>query len=81
MLVAEQLLLLALDPEKGRRGLGKKDALEPGLCGALVSELALRTTVAVAQGRAVVVDALPTGDDLLDEVVRLLAQDGGRGAA
>ena len=74
------MLLLALDPEKGRPGLGKKDALEPGLCGALVSELALRSTVAVTEGRAVVVDARPTGDDLLDEVVRLLARDGGRAA-
>lgn len=79
MLVAEQLLLLALDPEKGRPGLGKKDALAPGLCGALVSELALRKSVEVSQGRAVVVDAGPTGDDLLDEVVRLLAQGGRRG--
>ena len=33
MLLAEQLLLLALDPQKGRPGLGKRDALEPGLCG------------------------------------------------
>ncbi len=79
MLVAEQLLLLALDPKKGRAGLGRKDALGPGLCGALVSELALRNTVAVAEGRAVVVDDRPTGDDLLDNVVGLLAQDGGRG--
>src|SRR5215210_5657605 len=78
MLMPEQLLLLALDPEKGRAGLGKKDALGPGLCGALVSELALRSTVAVAEGRAVVVDDRPTGDDLLDEVVGLLAEDGRR---
>jgi len=77
-MLAEQLLLLALDPEKGRPGLGKKDALEAGLCGALVSELVLRKVVAVAEGRAVVVDARPSGDDLLDEVVRLLAEDKGR---
>lgn len=79
MLVAEQLLPLAFDPERGRPGLGKKDALGVGLCGALVSELALRKSVEVSQGRAVVVDASPTGDDLLDEVARLLAQDGRRG--
>ena len=38
MLRAEQLLLLALNTEKGRPGLGKRDALEPELCGALASE-------------------------------------------
>ncbi len=36
---AEQVLLLALNSEKGRPSLGKMDALEPDLCGALVSEL------------------------------------------
>ncbi len=76
MLLAEQLLLLALDPEKGRPGLGRKDALEAGLCGALVSDLALRKVVAVTRGRAVVLDARPTGNDLLDDVVGLLGQDG-----
>lgn len=79
MLLAEQLLILALDPQKGRPALGRKNALEPGLCGALVSELALSNAVVVAEGRAFVVDATPTGDDLLDEVIRLLTEDRRRG--
>lgn len=79
MMLAEQLLLVAWDPEKGRPALGKKDALKTGLCGALVSELTLREAVAVQDGRAVVVDASPLGDDLLDEVLRVLAEDGTRG--
>lgn len=58
-MLAEQLLLLALDPDKGRPRLEREDALEVGSCGALVSELALRKVVAVTQGRAVVVDARP----------------------
>lgn len=78
-MVAEQLLLLALDPKKGRPRLGKKDALEAGLCGALVSELALRKVVAVTAGRAVVIDARPTGEHLLDDVVGLLGEDGRHG--
>jgi hypothetical protein len=78
-MLAEHLLLVAWNSERGRPPLGKKDALRTGLCGALVSELTLRKAVAVVEGRAVVVDAGPSGDDLLDEVLRVLAEDGTRG--
>ena len=77
MLIAEKLLLLALDPETGRPPVGKRSALSAGLCGALASELVLRGAVELRAGRMVVVDHRPTGDDLLDRVVGLLAGEGG----
>ena len=78
MLLAEELLLLAFDSDEGRPPLGKGDALKPGLSGALLCELALRGKVSVADDRVEVVDRSPTGDDLLDEVLGLLGEGGGR---
>ena len=76
MLLAEEFLLLALDPVAGRPPLGTGDNLKPGLCGALLAELVLSEKVAVVGDRVQVTDTGPTGDDMLDEVLRLLAADG-----
>lgn len=73
MLLAEEFLLLARDPMAGRPPLGKGDKLKPALCGALLAELALAGKVAVVDDRVQVADARPAGDELLDEVLKLLA--------
>ena len=61
---------LALDPVTGKAPLGKRDALRPGLCGALMSELVLRRRVAVTDDRAVVVTSRPSADSTTYERVR-----------
>jgi hypothetical protein len=78
MLLAEELLVLALDPVEGRPPLGKGDALELGLCGALLCELVLGEKVALGGDRVEVADAGPTGDELLDEVLCVVGNDAGR---
>lgn len=77
-LVRRASLLLALDPTQGRPPLGKGGVVKPGLCGALLSELALRQKAAVVGDRVTVTDNQPTGDDLLDEALRVMVGGGGR---
>jgi hypothetical protein len=59
MLLAEELLLLALDPDKGTVPLGCQDYVKVGLSGALLAELALRGSIVVDDGRVVVSGDLP----------------------
>lgn len=77
MLLAEEFMLLATDPEKGRPPTSQDGYVEPGIVGALVSELALAGRVRLDGRRAVVADGSPTGDALLDETLAHLAGDAG----
>lgn len=71
-LIAEDLLLLALDDDEGKIS-WSATALPKALVAALVAELSLRGRVAVTDGDQIAVsDETPTGDDLLDEALRLL---------
>lgn len=83
MLIAEDLMLLLLDPA----GRPRADSTRLGLvlAGAVMLELALLEKVDVAApgepvkaGRLVVRDATPTGDPLLDEALRVIAAGQGR---
>jgi hypothetical protein len=56
MLLAEELALLAIDPESGRHALGTRDALNACLAGLLIAELALpheATSPVIGAARAV----------------------------
>lgn len=85
VLIAEELLLLALDDTSGRRLVGT-DRLDPALGGALLAELALRERVGVSaddrgragRGRLTVTDLRPTDDTELDRALQAMAQHEGR---
>ena len=72
--IAEDLLLFALDDEKGTTLWSGAGALPYGLAGALLAELALRGKVTLGDKQAVaVLDETPTGVDVLDDALRLIA--------
>ena len=88
MLIAEEFLLLCLDPASGRSVVGH-DRLDPALAGALIAELALLERVGVtAEGtgwaawttrrRITITDTRPTDDPELDQALEVLAAEEGR---
>jgi len=84
MLIAEDLLLLLLDDTSGRF-LIDGTALDLGLAGAMLLELAERERLTVAgereevkAGRLKVVSSAPTGDAALDEALRRCADTTGK---
>jgi len=97
MLIAEAVLLLALDDDKGKLDSGVWMQIDSTLGGALLVDLALRGKVditgeaepglapngdPVKAGRVVIRDAVPTGDPDLDAALqRLVKVDGKKPAA
>jgi hypothetical protein len=84
MIVAEDLLLLLTDDDSGKL-LASGTEVDVALGGALLVELTLLQRVDVAgpgepvrEGRLVVRDRGPTGDDLLDEALAVVAQKEGK---
>ncbi len=71
--LAESLVLLALDDEQGTVGWFSDDALNLGLAGALLADLALRERIAVAGRTVTTRDSTPVGEPLLDETLALVA--------
>ena len=80
MLLAEELLLLGLDPVKGTVVNSARQELLVGLAGALVGELALSGLVDLS-GKRLIAVGTPPGDPLLAAAHRALAQSAGRRAA
>lgn len=67
----EELFLLSLDEEKGTLLPFAKKTIHIGLAGAILSELALQGRVCSNEKhRLELSDASPTGDEILDEVMR-----------
>jgi hypothetical protein len=85
VLIAEELLLLALDDTTGRRLVGT-DRLDPTLGGALVAELALAERIGVTgeeegwsrRGRLTITDPRPTDDPELDRALQAVVAAEGR---
>ena len=85
MLIAEELLLLALDNETGKPLVGG-DRLEPALGGALIAELALKERIGVTphsegwrkRGRVTITNLTPTDDPELDATLERLATHEGK---
>jgi hypothetical protein len=73
--IAEDLVLLLLDPDNGR-AVVESMSLDRAIGGALLLDLAARERITAdgdgAKARLSVVDASPTGDKLLDEAVSRL---------
>ncbi|CAO5242019.1 GOLPH3/VPS74 family protein [Frankia sp. AgKG'84/4] len=80
MLLAEDLLLLALDPERGTPVNSSREPLKVALGGALIAELGLLGLVA-EDGRRLAPVGPPPGDPLLADAHALLATVRGRRAA
>ena len=66
MLIAEELILVALDPVKGTVPLGAKTYLNAGLAGALLAELAIAGNLGIKDGRIVPAGDPPTDPFLAD---------------
>ena len=85
MLIAEELLLLALDNQSGKPLVGS-DRLEPALGGALIAELALMERIGVTphsegwrkRGRVTITNLTPTDDPELDAALHRLAEREGK---
>jgi hypothetical protein len=76
-MLANDLLLLALDDERGTVLPPAAIGLDFGLAGAVVMELALRGRIRM-DGDKVGVDAAATGDVLLDDALRAMASQSGK---
>jgi hypothetical protein len=68
VLIAEDLLLVALDPVKGTVPLGARTYLNVGLAGALLAELAIAGNLGIKDGR-IVPAGDPPADPFLAEVM------------
>ncbi len=71
-MIAEDLLLLALHDRTGSKESGTQ-ALEYGLSGALIVDLALNNKIELKEEKITVIDRQSTGDELLDETLQILA--------
>jgi Golgi phosphoprotein 3 len=71
--MAESLVLLALDDEKGTVGWQNYDELDIGLAGALLADLALRGRIGVDGKRVRLLDSSQVIEPLLDEALTLVA--------
>lgn len=80
MLLAEELLLAALDPVRGRPVNSSETPLKPALSGALVAELALAGSVVIERKRFAVTGRLPPAGLLRDAYTVLGSPKGRRSA-
>ena len=72
----EQLLLLALDDERGTSHIQSFGSVNYGLYGALLMELAVRDRLQRQDKNLVVTDATPLGDTVLDEALHVMVGPG-----
>jgi golgi phosphoprotein 3 len=72
----EEIVLLQLDDSQGRFVNLPLSAADVVLAGAALMELALNNRVDSDLDRLILVDAKPTGDDILDDVLKQLAEAG-----
>src|SRR5260221_12396646 len=73
----EEILLLQLDDSQGRFVNLPLSAADVVLAGAALMELALANRVDCDLKQLVLVDPTPTGDDILDDVLKHLGEAGG----
>lgn len=70
---AEEIMLLLLDEERGDLASIEPDLLGMTLAGAVLMDLGVRAKIDTDLEHVVVVDAVPTGEPMLDEVLARLA--------
>ncbi len=69
----QELLLLALDDESGKKAFAVGGSLPYGLVGAVLFELALDGTISLGEKRITVRRTRPVGDDVVDPILAWLA--------
>lgn len=78
MILAEELVLLSLDSDRGRIATGiEKNLLLRGAAGAILAEMVLRKRIHSMPGGIALSDSLPDFHPLLTEAARLLARERG----
>ena len=73
----EEIVLLQLDDSQGKFVNLPMSAADVVLAGAALMELALDNRVDCDLERLILVDSKPTGDDILDDVLKQLAETPG----
>ncbi|NAS22057.1 GPP34 family phosphoprotein [Herbidospora sp. NEAU-GS84] len=73
-IIAEDVLLLGYDEEKGRPTIGSTE-LNAGLAGALLAELAIRDRLTLTDKKVVVTDPTPVGEPELDAALARIAAE------
>lgn len=80
--LSEELLLLAVDDDKGKISMNASAALDYGLAGGQLLELALAERVSLDGKKVVILDGELTGDDLIDAAfARMIAEKKPRSVA
>jgi hypothetical protein len=79
--LADELLLLALDDAKGAVHSAASLALDYGLAGAILMELAFNGRLTIEGKHIVVADPTPLGHPILDDALRAIAQSSRRRSA
>jgi golgi phosphoprotein 3 len=72
--LCEELLLLTIDDHKGAISSSAQDALNYGLAGAILADLALHGKIQLDERRLVIIESAPTGQPMLDDALVLLAE-------
>lgn len=72
---AEEIILLALDDESGKLRPLPDRALELAVAGGLLMELAFANRLDTDQKQLSILDRSPTGDSLLDSVLKILPEE------
>lgn len=67
--LAEDLMILAIDDEKGKVISSASIPIDYGLIGALIMELSLKGKIGIDDGKIIVLDKSSTKDELLDNVL------------
>jgi hypothetical protein len=74
--LSEDVLLLALDDEKGHVGMGVSTTLDTALAGAQLLDLAMAKRITIEDKRVIPLDGPPLDDPVLDAALRrILEQD------
>ena len=72
--LAEELLLLALEDERGTIRTSASQSLDYGLAGAVLLSLTVRDRLGMEGGKMIVSNPSPTGDDVLDDALEKIRE-------
>lgn len=72
--LAEELLLLALEDEKGVVHASASESLDYGLAGAILLSLTVRDRLGMEGGKIIVSNPSPTGDGVLDDALERIRE-------
>ena len=77
---AEEIVLLLLNDDDGRFARVQNISLDYALAGGILMDLALENRIDTDLDNLILIDSAPTGDELLDETLAEIAEEGGHDA-